>query len=150
MARLPTYAETLGAHRASRVEVAEAVRRGELRSLNTRAYVLPSGRVVSNRAMQQIAMSVRYGASTLEERAQIRYEGTGLRSDYATMSHFIRSLQFRDRRFKSMTFHQVRADPRFREIWGDWKAVQHRSPAKRLAFLKAHKLISKEKGTWTT
>ena len=168
-----TYAQSLGARPATREEKQQAVRQGILRNPNTRAYTLPDGTILSNRAMQQRASFVRYGESlTLEQRAQV-LQDAGYRSGPGVKSNWVRGVMGnRTSQGRSagtlwargMSYRQVERDPRFKMIYEQWLSLRNRKggdkdahgirrsgkwwAAKRFDFLKRYGVIHYVNGEW--
>lgn len=102
------------------------MRQGILRSPTTRAYTLQTGEVISNREMQQRAMTTRFGSDirTLEARADAMAQA-GYRSAAGVKSHWVRGVMRTQPWARRMTYRQVERDPRFadreRGIYAQWK-----------------------------
>lgn len=100
------------------------MRQGILRNPNTRAYTLPDGTILSNRAMQQRASFVRYGESlTLEQRAAI-LERAGYRSGQGVKSNWVRGVMRSQTWARGLKYREVERLPRFKEVYEQWKYLR--------------------------
>lgn len=161
-----TYAQMLGARPASKEEKAAAVQRGWLRNPNTRAYTLPNGRVVSNRAMQQAASHFRYGETLTLEQRRAQLEQAGYRSGPAVKSNWVNAVRKNVKDFRGMSYREVERNPRFQQIWEQWQYLRgkhvgdadnkgiHRNGKwwadKRFSFLRRYGVLHWESGKWVS